>query len=515
MNWKINNKLVFSNKKIWIVFGALLLMSLSGCGNESVDNLDEIVTVQEKSETKGDEKIQVNIETAVPFDPYYKIFYLEPNDWGNSGLEQDETIAGEYLLNQIVLQKGEHIVYLEIYDYDVCDYIEEVMYSLDDEGAVMGHCIVLDRQRNCIGTLSYEFDNSSTDKYRAQRILEMTVVENTEMKINSYYSDPIIYSPRYYLYDFNEDGHIDVYDSTQIYLWTEEGYILCSDEEKKELVDEKFRNHNEIEEMERIQEFKDKYVEIMEEESGEAPEWLAEGLCVDWQVVYLQLKDLPNAEKINQQIRNAVDGLIAYYLDLDGSTNYESNDLPEEDNIENVSFEIYICANDIVYCGKEYLVVKIERYFTDRQETANVLAENYGFQYMTFYLKTGDIVTVSDVIGADYIPEQIEELAWKGYKKRMEEIPDQYSEERFDDYYNLVFNNRHTWSTGWGAEKEWKLEEYFHYYFTDEGMVINYSEESQGYIMGTIPIIYRLDERLEPIKNEEVLQVLTPWEDIK
>lgn len=515
MHWKIYNKLFFSKKKIWIALLVFLLINLSGCGNESGDSLNEIVSVQENLENKGDEKIQVNIELVVPFDPYYKIFYLEPDDWGSCGLEQDEIITGEYLLDQIVLQEGEHIVYLEIYDYDVCDYIEEVIYSLDDKGTVMGYCIVLDRQRNCIGTLSYECDKDSTDKARAQRIFEMTVVENTEVEINSYYSDPIIYSPRYYLYDFNEDGHIDAYDSTQIYLWTEEGYVLCSDEEKKELVDEKNRNHKEIEEMERIEEFKDKYVEVMEEGSGETPECLTENIYADWQVVYLQLKNLPNAEKINQQIRDATDGLVAYYFDLAGSADYESNDLPEEDNMEKVSFEIYVYANDIIYCGKEYLVVKTERLFVDNQVAVDAVAEKYGFQYMTFDLKTGNLITVANILGTDYTTEQITELAWKGYKRSMEEVPDQYSEERFDSYYNLVFGYQHTWSTGWGTEEEWALEEYFHYYFTDEGMVINYSEDDRGYIMGTIPVIYRLNERLEPIRNEKVLWTLAPWEDIK
>ena len=468
--------------------------------NTETDQNAETVSKTEQVD-EGNKNIQIDIQTAVPFAPFYKIFYLESDDWGDGGLEQDETLTEKYMLNQIALQEGEHIVFLEIYDYGVSDYIEEVAYSLDNKDVVMFHCIIRDRNGNCIGTLSYDFAKDWKNKIDTKEIIG-NMVQRCDKKINC--DEPLAYAPRYYIYDLNEDGHVDLYDSSDIYLWTEEGYVLCPEQEKDKYT---YETNCEIREIKAIEKFKTEYVENDKEDSGETPKKLTKDLYADWQVTYLQLKELPNAEKINRQMKDATDKMINTYFDLVQSPDFKKNDWSKENPLNDADYKINVCAEDIVYCGKNYLAVKLEGTFVEYPiVTVSDMKGAYGFQYLTFNLETGDMVTVADILGTDYTTEQITNLVWKGYKRSMEEVPDQYSKEEFNKYYDYVFNTR-TWTS-----EKWPLELYIHYYFTDEGMVITYGgKEDFG-----MPVIYRLNECLEPIiyDNEKVIQIFIPWEDV-
>ena len=284
---------------------------------------------------------------------------------------------------------------------------------------------------------------------------------------------------------------MDLYNDTEIYLWSDTGYELCQDREN----------------------FKNNDTGTVAEDVNQEIENLTDDLKVDGQVTYLQLKNMPNAQKINKQIKEAVDKRIKTYFNLLSSIDHQ-NDWADENNSENVDFKIDIYANNIVYRDEQYLTIKLEGTIIEYPVvTVNEAKGDYGFQYLIFDLETGDRVKLSDVLGTDYTAEQIKNLAWKAYQKRMEEVPDQYSKELFDGYCRLLFDEGGwTWSPKWENTEGWPLEEYFHYYFTDNGMVITYSAKGDF----AVPVIYRLNERLEPItvENGKAIQMTLDWKDI-
>lgn len=484
MHWKLGNRFYQRSKYLVITLLISILVNLTGCGNENSD-------IGARQVDSDNEQIQVDIKFVEPFAPYYKIFYLETADWKKGGLEQDETLVEQYMLDQIALQKEEHIVYLAIYDYEISDYIEEIVYSLNSDDTVMFHCIVKDRQNNCIGVLSYDYAKNWENKSDSKIVLEKMVQRWTETNINSCNDEATDYSPKYYIYDVNEDDYVDLYNDTEIYLWSDTGYELCQDREN----------------------FKNNDTGTVAEDVNQEIENLTDDIKVDGQVTYLQLKNMPNAQKINKQIKEAVDKRIKTYFNLLSSIDHQ-NDWTDENNSENVDFKIDIYANNIVHRDEQYLTIKLEGTIIEYPVvTVNEAKGDYGFQYLTFDLETGDRVKLSDVLGTDYTAEQIKNLAWKAYQKRMEEVPDQYSKKLFDGYCRLLFDEGGwTWSPKWENTEGWPLEEYFHYYFTDNGMVITYSAKGDF----AVPVIYRLNERLEPItvENGKAIQMTLDWKDI-
>lgn len=166
-------------------------------------------------------------------------------------------------------------------------------------------------------------------------------------------------------------------------------------------------------------------------------------------------------------------------------------------------------------CGNENSDIGVRQVDSDNEQIQVDIkyVEPFDPYYKIFYLETGDRIMLSDVLGTDYTAEQIKNLAWKAYQKRMEEVPDQYSKELFDEYCRLLFDEGGwTWSPEWENTEGWPLEEYFHYYFTDDGMVITYSAKGDF----AVPVIYRLNERLEPItvENGKAIQMTLDWKDI-
>lgn len=492
-------KRLFINQKLLMVVIIVFLSSLFGCRRESPET---------NGENADAELIQINTQTASPFAPYYKIYYLKPADWGKSGLEQDESIIENTNINKIKLDEDAHVISLEIFDYDVCDYVEEYAYSIDDEDNVKTYCIISDRQGNCMGVVSGKWDWDCTYGRGYRTALEDRIMSKAENQIDSF-SSASEYAPPYQLYDFNEDGHIDIYsDENNIYLWTEEGYELCS---YKEVTDIDFFQNGEWMKIEGLEEFKDSCVESIRDSSEGNGEWLSENKCIYWGYAYAQFSGIPNAEKINGQIEQEVKERFARYKELVKSSHVdESEDALQETKDGTVRYSVGINAEDIIYYSKNYLVVKVT-YTIDREMMTQYKEEIAGFQYMTFELETGNLMTVADILGKDYTLEQIIELAWKGYKRSMEEVPGQYVKEKFDNYYKWMFE-----------------EEYFHYYFTDEGMMISYGD-GFGYLDEKIPVVYCLNERLEAVLptdikkasftgeyefNEKVLRTLCPWEDI-
>ena len=274
MHWKLGNRFYQKSKYLVITLLISILMNFTGCGNENSD-------IGVRQVDSDNEQIQVDIKYVEPFASYYKIFYLETADWKKGGLEQDETLVEQYMLDQIALQKEEHIVYLAIYDYEISDYIEEIVYSLNSDDTVMFHCIVKDRQNNCIGVLSYDYAKNWENKSDSKIVLEKMVQRWTETNINSCNDEATDYSPKYYIYDVNEDDYVDLYNDTEIYLWSDTGYELCQDREN----------------------FKNNDTGTVAEDVNQEIENLTDDLKVDGQVTYLQLKNMPNAQKINKHIK--------------------------------------------------------------------------------------------------------------------------------------------------------------------------------------------------------------------
>ncbi|MBO5081043.1 MAG: hypothetical protein J6C06_00375 [Lachnospiraceae bacterium] len=412
--------------------------------------------------------VQMEYKEVWHFEPYSKKYCIEPDNWGNYGLEDIEKVARETGLDQVVLEEEEQVVFLQTYDFMVCDYIEVIFYTFTPDDIVKSHCLLLDRDRNVMGITPYELDFVMAAGQTYTDRLKEIVIELMDESV--YIWGAITYAPRYKISDLNEDGYVDIYSSVgDMFLWDKGEYRLCSREEGIEVL-----NAIGEEEMQiklQLEAFQSEHTNIINKENG--------------RITYLQFYDIANAEEINAQIRDVI----------------EMKD-KEREKAFNIS------ASDVIYVGERYLVVHMYTY-TPGNHTArgDILCRDS--RYLTFDLEKGALVSFGDILGENYTREDLVALMWKAYEKKINEVPDQYSKEEFDSYYEFVFEHYDVHS----AVGSPVIEDYIKCYFTDEGMVVTYSDYIT-YGFGDMPVKYDLDERLDIIKEYETLELFCSWKEI-
>ena len=143
------------------------------------------------------------------------------------GQESDERVQTG--LDQVVLEENEQVVFLQTYDFMVCDYIEVIFYTFTPDDITKSHCVLLDRGGNVIGIASYELDFVMTAGQTYTDSLKEIVTYLMDESV--YIWDAITYAPGYKISDLNEDGYVDIYYSySHMFLWDNGEYRLCSRE---------------------------------------------------------------------------------------------------------------------------------------------------------------------------------------------------------------------------------------------------------------------------------------------
>lgn len=415
-----------------------------------------------------EEIVQMEYIEVWHFEPYSKKYCIEPDNWGNYGLEDIEEVAKETGLDQVVLEENEQVVFLQTYDFMVCDYIEVIFYTFTPDDIIKTHCILMDRDENVMGMTVREWDLITDDgQTHTDRLKEIVTYLMDE---SVYIWDAITYAPGYKISDLNEDGYVDIYYSySHMFLWDNGEYRLCSREEGIAVFNA--REERAMQAKLQLEAFQSEHVRIVNKENE--------------RITYLQFHNIANAEEINEQIRDVI----------------EMKD-KEREKAFNIS------ASDVIYVGERYLVVHMYTY-TPGNYTARGDVICRDSRYLTFDLEKGALVSFEDILGENYTREDLVALMWIAYEKKISEVPDQYSKEEFDSYYEFVFEHYDVHS----AVGNPVIEDYIKCYFTDEGMVVTYSDRIT-YGFGDMPIKYDLDERLDIIKEYETLELFCSWKEI-
>ncbi len=456
-------------KKYLLLLSILQIALLFGCQNHNMDSQSDIdssekLTFGIDSILSEIEIIDVKYKEVIYFEDYSKIYYIEPENWGFYGLQHSNKIMEETHLQQLELEEDEQIVFIKTYDYQVCDYIEEIIYTISSKDIVRRYVALIDREGGYIGASAYESFSQGNNVDRLQERVECEIDEQ------GFLGDPVSYVPRFYIKDLNEDGKVDMYHSyADMYLWDEGEYRLCSQEQAVELL-----NANEEKAMQpkmQLEAFQSEHTNIINKENG--------------RISYLQFYDITNAEQINAQIRSVI----------------EKKDKEKEGTLN-------ISAQEVIYVGERYLVVHMYTHIPgDYTWLGETICEDS--RYLTFNLEEGTLVSFEDILGENYSREDVIALMWKAYEKKINEIPDQYSKEAFDSYYEYAFK---LYDEA-GNEGNSSMEEYVKCYFTDEGMIVTYSSRFT-YGLGGLPIHYYLNEELDIISGNDTLELFCSWEEI-
>ena len=458
-------------RKQYVILSGILIVVvfLFGCQNHNTDSQADMGSSKEltsgiDSILSQIEIIDVKYKEVWHFEPYSKMYYIEPENWGFYGLQLSNKLMEETHLQQLELEEDEQIVFIKTYDYQVCDYIEEIIYTISSKDIVRRYVALIHREGGYIGASAYEIFSQDNNVDRLKERVEC------EIDDRGFLGDPVSYVPRFYIKDLNEDGKVDMYHSyADMFLWDEGEYRLCSQEEAAELL-----NANREKAMQpkmQLEAFKSEYASIINKENG--------------RITYLQLHDIVNAEQINAQIRDVI----------------EKKDKETEGALD-------IGVYEVIYVGERYLVVHMYTYVpghcTWKGET---ICEDS--RYLTFNLEEGTLVSFEDILGESYSREDLIALMWKAYEKKINEIPDQYSKEEFDIHYKYTFE---LYDEAEDAGNP-LIEEYVKCYFTDEGMVVTYSMMPTYGLVG-LPIHYYLNEELDIISGNDTLELFCSWEEI-
>lgn len=457
-----------SKNKILVIFIVMVFsVFLYGCYNtysQANTGVSEKLTFGIDSILSEIEIIDVKYKEVIYFEDYSKIYYIEPENWGFYGLQLSNKLMAETHLQQLELEEDEQIVFIKTYDYQVCYYIEEIIYTISSKDIVRRYVALIDREGGYIGASAYEIFSQGNNVDRLKERVEC------EIDDRGFLGDPISYVPRFYIKDLNEDGKVDMYHSyADMFLWDEGEYRLCSQEEAVELL-----NANEEKDMQpkmQLESFQSEHTNIINKENG--------------RITYLQFYDITNAEQINAQIRDVI----------------EKKDKEKEGTID-------ISAHEVIYVGERYLVVHMYTHIPgDYTWQGEMICEDS--RYLTFNLEEGTLVSFEDILGESYSREDLIALMWKAYEKKINEIPDQYSKEEFDSYYEYAFG---LYDKA-GDKGNPSMEEYVKCYFTDEGMIVTYSSRFT-YGLGGLPIHYYLNEELDIISGNDTLELFCSWEEI-
>ena len=431
------------------------------------------------------EIIDVKYKEVWRFEPYSKIYYIEPENWGTYGLEDSAKVASITGLDHMTFADDEQVVFLQTFNYQVCNYIEGFVYTIASNDQVRGYIYLINRNGEYIGTINDPLEEYSLDGMSKVDTLKKRVLWQINGRAQLY--DPQTYMPRFCVGDLNQDGYVDMYyPSAEVYLWNDGEFGMCSEEEAIQWKRIDYCSQKELEEQERMNIFIEEHVSIEKIENR--------------YVMYAQFHDISNAERINEQIRKLAE--------------------------ENKDYYVSMSIDDIIYVGEKYLVVLMRTRTSDGEYYTEPPVDD-GSRYLTFDLKTGNMITLKDILGENYAYDDMTNLMWKAYENKMNEVPDQYSKELFDEYYARVLKeyNEDLQSAEELMPKDKGnrnpvLEDYAQCYFTDDGMVVVYGC-SVRFGWPVPPVNYYLNERLEMIEPEEygddredVIEHFCSWEEI-
>ncbi len=472
-----------------ILLVSICLLSCYGCQNQQEytkpqDILFEKILAGMNNIISKAECADVEYKEVSYFENYSKIYYIEPEQWENYGLEDDVELASATGLECVEFDEGEQVVFLQTYNYQVCDYVEEMVYTVSMDNKVQAYVILIDREGTFIGVIREQEDpfyllgdNKKEDlkEYVSQEIKSFGQKDLTET-----------YVLGYCIGDINEDGYIDLYRPSYpvaLYFGTDEGFKICSEKEAIYWSRMDYCSHEELEEQEKIKIFIDEYVSLEQIENK--------------RVFYVQFHNVSWAECVNEQIRNLAQEYQDYYISMH--------------------------IDDIVYISDSYLTVLMHTNTSDGCFPTGDVSYD-GCRYVTFDLNTGEILTLENILGEDYTYEDVTELMWKVYEKKMNEVPDQYSKKLFDEYYQRVYKEytedietARELDVGTIGNRTPLLEDYVRYYFTDDGMVVVYGRSAR-FSIGILPTNYYLNECLEVIEKEQygkdIIEISYSWEEI-
>lgn len=461
-----------TNKLLLIIIGIITGFYFCGCENQNTESPDDISACENftsgiNSILSEPEIIDVKYNEVTYFEEYSKIYYIEPENWGDYGLQLSNKLMKKTQLQQLELEEDEQIVFIQTYDYQVCDYIEELVYTISQEDIVRMYVALIDREDGYMGASTYQWEERSLKDNNVERLKERISYNITE---SGFRNNPVTYVPRFYIKDLNGDGNVDMYHSyADTYLWDKGEYRACSQEEAAELLNA--NREKAMQSQMQLEAFKNECANIINKENG--------------RITYLQFHNISNAEQINAQIWDII----------------EKKDKETEGALD-------ISVNEVIYVGERYLVVHMYTYVPGHCTwLGETICEDS--RYLTFDLEKGTLVSFEDILGENYSREDVIALMWKAYEKKVNEVPDQYSKEEFDYHYEYAFK---LYDEA-GGEGNPSLEEYVKCYFTDEGMVVTYSVMST-YGLGGLPIHYYLNEELDIISDNDTLELFCSWEEI-
>lgn len=482
----------FTNRLLLAMIGLIACFYLLGCLNHNTNSQSDKGTGEEfisgmDSILSESEIIDVNYKEVVYFEEYSKIYYIEPENWGKYGLEDATKVASITGLDHMTFADDEHVVFLRTFDYQVCDYVEEAIYTITDENEVQEYIIILDRKGTFVGAVKEQEEYFYLLGQNKTEELKEYVLEEIENSGNKFFYDTYVLG--YAISDLNEDGYIDLYRPSYpvaLYYGEDGGFERSPEEEAIQWSRMDYCSQEELAEQEKMNTFMEEHVSIEKIDNR--------------YVVYAQFHNIGSAERINEQI---------YKLAEENKDYYEG-----------------MRIDDVIYVGENYLVILMR---TDTVGGVYPTGETSydGSRYLTFDLNTGEMITFEDILGEDYTYDDITSLMWKAYENKMNEVPDQYSKELFDEYYERVLKE---YNEGLQIAETLKpqdmgnrnpvLEEYAQCYFTDDGMVVVYGCSAR-FAWNAPPANYYLNERLEIMETErygenraDVIEHFCSWEEI-
>lgn len=247
------------------------------------------------------------------------------------------------------------------------------------------------------------------------------------------------------------------------------------------------------------------------EESGE--EYYGKRLGLDWECTYVRVENVPHADAVNEQIKSEV---VHELESLKALSKYYPADNIEADMMgSNGRAWIWarISAYEIIYQSDRYLAIGTTIRF--RPLWNGDAQFNRKDKIMCFNLEKGERVRIEDITGEEYTEEELKELVWIGYERLVEKEGNKYNRSFFEQYYENLSDWHKEFYTGIPENdgyEEKALDEYVHYYFSEEGMVFYFNNywagipaESGDYVAGN-----RLDD-----PEETELRICIPWEYIK
>ena len=479
-----------TNILIVIMVGVISCFLLFGCQNnkDSQSDIDssENFTSGIYSVLSQIEIIDVKYKEVWNFEPYSKTYYIEPENWGMYGLEDSTRIASITGLDHMTFADDEQVVFLQTFDYQVCDYIEEIIYTITTDNEVQEYIIIMDREGTFIGATREQEEYFYVLGENKEEELKEYILEEIEEIGNKFFY--YTYVPGYAISDLNEDGYIDLYRPSfpiVLYFGKDGGFERRPKEEALDWQWIDYCSQAELAEQERMSTFIEEHVSIKKIENR--------------YVMYAQFHDISNAELINEQICKLAE--------------------------ENKDYYEHMRIDDVIYVGENYLVILMRTETLDGTYPTGEPSYD-GSRYLTFDLNTGEMITFEDILCKDYTYDDMKSLMWKAYENKMNEVPDQYSKELFDEYYARVlkeYNEDLQIAEELLPEDKGNrnpiLEDYAQCYFTDDGMVVVYG--LSGRFVSVPPAKYYLNERLEIIETEEngedredVIEHFCSWEEI-